>query len=298
MLAALTTLEQAVGRSGRARESAPVRYAPPAGRFLAELAKDESPELRVAAGLASCQTLPGTGPSQLSARTMRQLLLPVDPGDQRAQPNGRWRDAPLVPGFGARPLPEVLADVLVWRCRTAADEPDAARFRGVPAFRSGVRVPAADLHAFARGALDDEEARPVVPGLPGAELAERPPPLVTGRAVDPGPHARPAAAAGGRPPARQGRGARRRQRRGEEPELALNPGLGGPARRRAGPGRCTTKPPPGCARPAGGGAGTAAVNPATGSRIAAALVPRCQNPRSVLPAIAIQIKTPDSEELS
>ena len=47
--------------------------------------------------------------------------------------------------------------MLIWRCRTAADEPDAAKFRGVPTFRSGIRVPAADLHAFARGALDERK---------------------------------------------------------------------------------------------------------------------------------------------
>src|SRR6266487_1650882 len=55
MLAELTSLELAVGRSGRAKENAPVPYAPPACRFLEELARDdESPELRVAVGLASC----------------------------------------------------------------------------------------------------------------------------------------------------------------------------------------------------------------------------------------------------
>jgi CRISPR-associated protein Csx17 len=92
---------------------------------------------------------------------MRQILLPVDPGDpaDRAHRDGRWRDAPVVPGFGSRPLRQVLADVLAWRSRTAADEPgsdsDAAPFRGVPTFRRGIRVPAADLHALAAGLLDE-----------------------------------------------------------------------------------------------------------------------------------------------
>ena len=54
---------------------------------------------------------------------MRQLLLPVDPGDP-GQRDGRWRGAPVVPGFGVRPLRHVLADVLAWRSRTAADEED------------------------------------------------------------------------------------------------------------------------------------------------------------------------------
>lgn len=145
MLAALTTLEQAVGRSGRARDTVPVRYSPPATKFLEVLAVDASAELRIAVGIASCATRPADGPS----RTMRQILLPVDPGG--------WRDAPLVPGFGARPLCDVLADVLIWRSRTAAAERDAAKFRGVPTFRIGIPVPAADLHAFAEGELDPKK---------------------------------------------------------------------------------------------------------------------------------------------
>lgn len=145
MLAALTTLEMAVGRSRRVKEAVPVRYVPPAGAFLAELAKIGSAELRVAVGIASCATWASEG---RPARSMRQILLPVDPGG--------WRDAPVVPGFGARPLASVLADVLIWRSRTAAAEPDAATFRGVPTFRSGIPVPAADLHALASGRLDDK----------------------------------------------------------------------------------------------------------------------------------------------
>lgn len=142
LLAALTTLEMAVGHSGRAKETTPVRYVPRAQSFLNVLRKEDTPELRVAAGLASCATLPADGP----ARTMRQILLPVD--------QAKWRDAPLVPGFGARPLHDVLADVLIWRSRTASADKDAGRFRGVPTFRTGIPVPAADLHDFAGDALD------------------------------------------------------------------------------------------------------------------------------------------------
>jgi CRISPR-associated protein Csx17 len=145
MLAALTTLEMAVGRSRRAKDTVPVRYAPPAGAFLDELAKIGSAEMRVAVGIASCATWASEG---RPTRSMRQILLPVDPGG--------WRDAPVVPGVGTRPLASVLADVLIWRSRTAATEPDAAKFRGVPTFRSGIPVPAADLHALASGRLDDK----------------------------------------------------------------------------------------------------------------------------------------------
>jgi len=156
LLATLTGLEQAVGRSGNAREKVSVRRAPPAQSFLNELAKAESRELRVAVGIASCATSPAVGP----ARNMRQILLPINPPDptdraQRSHRNGRWRESPVVAGFGLRPLRHVLADVLSWRCRTAAAEVGRGAFRGVPTFRYGVPVPAADLHAFAADLLDD-----------------------------------------------------------------------------------------------------------------------------------------------
>lgn len=149
MLAALTTLEMAVGRSGRAKDAVQVRHTPRAdGGFLKVLAEIDECELRVAVGLASCATWPVEGPR----RSMRHILLPVDPADPGGQP--RWRDAPLVPGFGARPLADVLADVLIWRSRTAGGDHNANGFRGVPTFPSGIGVPAADLHALAADRLD------------------------------------------------------------------------------------------------------------------------------------------------
>ncbi len=138
-----------MGRSGRLRADVGVRRPPAAVEFLPVLADIESPELRIACGLASCATI-ATDPR--SRRSLRSLILPIDPG-----PHGRpgvWRDAPIVPGYGIRPLRDLLTDVLAWRCRTAADEP-AVAFRGVPTFRAGLRVPAADLHAWAGGRLDD-----------------------------------------------------------------------------------------------------------------------------------------------
>ena len=288
LLAALTTLEQAVGRSGRAREAAPIRYAPPAGPYLDFLSEVECPELRVATGLASCATLPG--PDQAS-RTMRQVLLPIDPPapSDRLQPNGRWRDAPLIPGFGSRELTDVLADVLVWRSRTAAAERGEERFRGVTTFRLGVPVPAADLHAFASKRLDPalldlflraclalnwrnarHEWSPASLGFPLATLGLLHP-LAAGMTADGG---------------------------DDEPRLALSPDWA--ARLAAGQVRAVhdeaaarlrrvgwaavPSPPEGCA--------------GDGARIAAALVPRCLRPRSVLSVIAKHIKTRDSGELS
>lgn len=142
LLATVTDLEQAVGRSSRARDSVPVRMPPSASEFLAVLAELGSPQLRVAVGVASCAAKPGRDQARQPGRSMRQLLLPVDPG-------GRWRDAPVVAGFGVRPLRKVLADVLVWRSRTAIDEADDRTCQGSPTFRVGAPVPEADLHLFA-----------------------------------------------------------------------------------------------------------------------------------------------------
>ncbi len=45
--------------------------------------------------------------------------------------------------------------MLVWRSRTAAEESGADEYRGVPTFRRGLEVPARDLHAFGGGQLDE-----------------------------------------------------------------------------------------------------------------------------------------------
>jgi CRISPR-associated protein Csx17 len=159
MLAALTTLEQTVGRSARLKEVIRVRRPPDAAPFKEVLTRADCRELRLAAGLASCTTATGSGQARVPARTMRQILLPLDPpkASTRAQSPGDWRDAPLVPGFGIRPLWEVLAEVLAWRCRSVTDEPGQQGFRGAPSFRRGIPLPAADLHALARGELNWEE---------------------------------------------------------------------------------------------------------------------------------------------
>jgi CRISPR-associated protein Csx17 len=281
MLAALTTLEMAAGRSRRAKEAVPVRYAPPAGEFLDELAKLGSAELRVAVGIASCATWAAEG---RPARSMRQILLPVDPGG--------WRDAPVVPGFGARPLASVLADVLIWRSRTAVAEPDAARFRGVPAFRSGIPVPAADLHALAGGRLDDKALDLLLraclalnwnkarhqwdrkqPDVPVATLGLLHP-LAAGL--------------------RQGKG---RGEPADEPVTALSPEWA--ACLAAGQVTKVHRAAAARLRQAGWTAVSAlpAHAGADGARIAAALVPRCLHPEAVLRLIAFET-SPLSEEQS
>lgn len=280
MLAALTTLEQAVGRSGRARDTVPVRYSPPATKFLEVLAVDASAELRIAVGIASCATRPADGPS----RTMRQILLPVDPGG--------WRDAPLVPGFGARPLCDVLADVLIWRSRTAAAERDAAKFRGVPTFRIGIPVPAADLHAFAEGELDPKKLDLLLraclvldwrnvrqdwalakPGIPDTTLGLLQP-LAAGVTTGE-PH----------------------EDEGDDPVSALAPDWA--TRLAAGQVRQVHNEAAARLTQAGWTSVPAPINPNPddGVCIAAALVPRCQRPKDMLSIIAFRTKPP-TEELS
>jgi CRISPR-associated protein Csx17 len=280
MLAALTTLEQAVGRSGRARDAVPVRYVPPAAKFLEVLKDGDCAELRVAVGIASCATRPAEGPP----RTMRQILLPVDPGG--------WRDAPLVPGFGARLLSDVLADVLIWRSRTAAADHDAAKFRGVPTFRTGIPVPAADLHAFASDGLDPkrldlllraclalswrnvrQDWAPAGPGIPDTTLGLLQP-LAAG--LNPG---------------------EPRDEEGDEPVPALSPDWA--ARLAAGQVRRVHDEAAARLSQVGWTAVPAPLtrHPGDGVRVAAALVPRCLRPKDVLSTIAFRTK-PLAEELS
>ena len=286
-------------RPGQGRVAGALRAAR-RGNSWTSSGKLRRPELRVAVGLASCATLPGPGQAGVPSRSMRQILLPVDPpvpGD-RSQPNGRWRDAPLVPGFGSRPLPLVLADVLIWRSRTALAERDQEKFRGVPTFRSGIPVPAADLHAFAPGRAGREDPGPVPASVPGTELARRGSRMAGEQAGHSGHHAGPASPAGPRPAARRACERRHRPRR-EEPELALSPDWA--ARLAAGQVSAVHDEAAARLRQAGWDAVPAPPKGTGGqrSRIAAALVPRCLRPRAVLTQIADSTPNPLAhEELS
>ena len=304
LLAALTGLEQAVGRSGRAKDASPVRYAPPARKFLDVLRQAESRELRVAVGLASCATLPGPDQAAAPSRSLRQVLLPVDPpvpGD-KTQPNGRWRDAPLIAGFGSRGLAQVLADVLIWRSRSATAERDEEKFRGITTFRLGIPVPAADLHAFASGELDEKMLglflraclalnwRNVRHAWSSTRLDI---PVVTLGLLHP--------LAAGIAPGDEG---------GEEPELALSPDWA--TRLAAGQVHTVHGEAAARLRQAGWAAVPAPPEGALpdGALIAAALVPRCRGADSVFRKLASPIRRPgepqtleptepaDSEELS
>jgi CRISPR-associated protein Csx17 len=324
MLAALTAVEQAVGRSGRVREAILVRRPPRAQDFLDVFTADHpSAELRIAAGLASCATGLASGPVREPIRTMRQILLPIDPRrpEEPARSSGNWRDSAVVAGFGLRPLPDVLADVLIWWSRTAAAEQDKRKltgesavpelgaagsqglagtrqkFRGVMALHSRIPVPAADLHAFARGEIDEASLElwlraclaldwsgartqwpagdPDIP-VPTLGLLH---PLAVGvtpaearKAAHPGMITDPAEADPGDP--------------GEEPRLALRPDWAA----RLAAGRVSAVHAEAAARLRQAGWNAVPAPPADalgdGVRIAAALVPRCLKPGRLLRKLA------------
>jgi CRISPR-associated protein Csx17 len=182
--------------------------------------------------------------------------------------------------------------VLIWRSRTAVAEPDAARFRGVPAFRSGIPVPAADLHALAAGRLDDKALDLLLraclalnwnkarhqwdrkqPDVPVATLGLLHP-LAAGL--------------------RQGKG---RGEPADEPVTALSPEWA--ACLAAGQVTKVHRAAAARLRQAGWTAVSAlpAHAGADGARIAAALVPRCLHPEAVLRLIAFET-SPLSEEQS
>ncbi len=307
LLAALTTLEQAVGRSGRVKEKVHVRRPPRADEFLAFLtAENPSPELRIAVGLASCATVPGADPAHEPSRSMRQILLPVDPpvpGD-RGRTGGRWRDSAIVPGFGLRPLTDVLTDVLVWRSRTAATEQDhGERFRGVPTFRWGIPVPAADLHALAHGLLDENELDlwmraflalgryPAGWDWPIADRFVPIPELALLHPLAAGLTPRAArSAARGTPPGLAGRQGSRVA--GEEPKLALRPDWA--PRLAAGQVGPVHDEAAARLRQVGWDAVPAPPHPmADGRRIAAALIPRSRGANSVLRQVASPLRQAD-----
>ncbi len=294
LLAAVTDLEMAVGRSGRARAAVQARRPPPAEDFLRWLRSVECPELRVAAGIASCRTIGGVSP----ARTMRQILLPVDPGT----PKPEWRDTPLVAGLGMRPLRAVLADVLMWRARTATNEQagsEAPATLGALTFRRGMLVPDADAHAFATsGYLDDERIDLWLRACLALDWGR-----VRHSWADAGPPARPVPLlgllhpfAGGLTP--EGSDS-------DTPRVGLGPDW--PARLKGGQLRGVHNDAVRRLRQAGWQAAAAPESRATdnaGIYIAAALVPRCQKPQRVLrrhlatPLVADDDATNEPEEMS
>jgi hypothetical protein len=196
-----------------------------------------------------------------------------------------------VPGFGIRPLDQVLADVLIWRSRTAVGEHEQEHaFRGVPTFRTGIHVPAADLHKLAAGALDqsalDLWLRACL-ALDWQKVSHRW--QVTDAVI-------PVVSLGLLHPFAQGLASQQAQ--DEQPLLALRPDWA--VRLAAGQVRAVHGEAVARLRQAGWEAvpfpsgGIAATGPA----LAAALVPRCQGAMSVLSKISTKLTTAGSEEKS
>jgi CRISPR-associated protein Csx17 len=165
LLGSVTAAELAVGRSGRTREDINPWPRPREARRLVDLLAEPSwepvlgqPEFRVALGIASIVTPPLKDAPR--GRTMRELLLPIDPPLGRID-RPRWRSAPVVPGLGQRKLIDVLADLTTWLVvsaptMTSVTEHGQHSTCGVTLPRSGVRVPWTDVHAWANGLLRDE----------------------------------------------------------------------------------------------------------------------------------------------
>lgn len=178
LLAAVTRLELAAGRSLRVRDAAGPRRRLPRGRDVLQvvLADSDAPETRLAAALAAWRA-----PAPAGRRVgMRHLLLPVS-----ADPVARWA-SPAVPGLGIRGLVDVLADVLVWRAQHRADDEQT---RGlVTTGTARLRAPWADAHAWVRGELDVARLEEALLAFLGLDWAAVQPTLNPGRygVPDPG----------------------------------------------------------------------------------------------------------------
>ncbi len=196
----------------------------------------------------------------------------------------------------------MLADVLTWRARTAADEASGNGERailGVLTFRSELSVPDADAHAFATsGTLDDARIDLWLRACLALDWGR-----VRHHWADVGPPARPIPLLGLLHPFANGLA----PTRGESgsPRLGLGPDW--PARLKAGQLRGVHDDAVRRLRQAGWQAAAAPELPATddaGIYIAAALVPRCQQPQRVLrrhlavPPAANNEPTNESEEMS
>lgn len=146
MLAQLTTAELVCRRSMANREAVrPAGELLPASEVLAYLnsALSGSPELRLAAGLASARILARrerwSGDSSDESRPTRTVAL-------RDLVVGAGQEPPVITGLTERPLPDVLADVAVWVSHHAPTPVGAVG--QILVNGHGYRAPAADAHRW------------------------------------------------------------------------------------------------------------------------------------------------------
>lgn len=170
LLEAVASAERAVGRSSSFRSNNAIAPVPALSEEwdAALRPSDPSAEYLIARLLAFGhdrwdRSLTG----QPVERSLRELLRPVVVGP-RGTIAGFRADGPVVPGFGSRPIVEMLADVAVVRARTAPRVADAdlPPLRGIrPQFvvhredatARDPRAPSSIVEAFAAGSLDERE---------------------------------------------------------------------------------------------------------------------------------------------
>lgn len=170
LLSAVTLLELAVSRSGNVRREVSPRRVPGVEQFARLLTSTtfagllDIPEFRIAAGMASIAT--GPLPSAPQGRTMREILIALDPPGGGTSKLAQWRDSAAVPGLAIVRPDQLFGDVARWLAVNAGTDVVSrptesgprlnaqARVHGFRGPQVGIEVPSADLHAWVRGALD------------------------------------------------------------------------------------------------------------------------------------------------
>ena len=114
----------------------------------------KNPEARIAAGIASATFLPPTASQQgggSGGQPIRRLLVGADPKN----PKDPIDPEVMVPGLGARPIVDVLADLMVWLAQHPGEDTHLAR-GWLPFLSHRYLVPWTDIHAWVGGLLDDD----------------------------------------------------------------------------------------------------------------------------------------------
>lgn len=182
-LGSLTRLEIAVAHSGQARAKLSPRLPYPRGaqELLRLLRQQQFRELlddsnfRLAAAFASVRTASVRGGPDHDARddwpsagrSLREILLPIDPRTRGSRGGGVWRPDALVPGIGSMPWIDLIAGVASWCALAPQDElpgtrsgpgggrGERGRLLGVTGPPHGVGATAADLHRLAASSPGD-----------------------------------------------------------------------------------------------------------------------------------------------